>query len=82
MAHLSPDCFCDGAPGSAWCPPCIAAAAVALRHQHPNTLSVSMLKRRIPGITGHTAAIVVEITTYLPVRSLAEGTYPRAVDFP
>lgn len=54
------DCFCDGAVP--WCPPCVVSAATVLRHEHLETLSVSMLKRRIPNITGHEAALLVEAT--------------------
>jgi len=33
-----------------------------MRHDHPETLSVSMLKRRIKGITGREAVYLVEVT--------------------
>jgi hypothetical protein len=33
-----------------------------LRHDHPESLSVSLLKRRIPGITGHEAALLCEMS--------------------
>ena len=69
----SPDCFCDGTVP--WCPPCVVAAAVRLRLEHPDTLSVSLLKRRIPGITGHEAALLVEATMRVLRRSIAVRSY-------
>ncbi|TEU01990.1 MAG: hypothetical protein E3J29_00230, partial [Dehalococcoidia bacterium] len=72
----SPDCFCDGRVP--WCPPCVVGVATTMRHDHPETLSVSMLKRRIPGITGHEAALLVEATkgmlTYsIPLKARRNG---------
>ena len=54
------DCYCG--PDGGWCPICVVAAAMTMRHEHPETLSVSMLKRRIPGITGREAVYLVEAT--------------------
>lgn len=52
------DCTCDGlAP---YCPPCLVSLAFALRRDHPDSLSVSMLKRRIPRLTGREAALLLE----------------------
>jgi hypothetical protein len=54
------DCTCDGqAP---WCAVCKVSAAVYLAYQHPDSLSVSMLKRRIPLLSGETAAVLLEFT--------------------
>ena len=52
------DCTCDGlAP---YCPPCLVTIAFSLRRDHPDSLSVSMLKRRIPRLGGREAAILLE----------------------
>lgn len=57
------DCYCaDGT--TPWCPPCTVAAAIMLRHDHPDSLSVALLKRRIPGITGHEAALLCEMSKH------------------
>ncbi len=56
----SPDCFCDGRVP--WCPICVVAVATRMRLDHLETLSVSMLRRRIPGLTGREAAYLVEAT--------------------
>jgi len=52
------DCICDGL--MPFCPACLVLCACALRQAHPATLSVAILKRRIPGITGHEAALLLE----------------------
>lgn len=52
------DCICDGVPPL--CPPCLVRAAAILAQAHPQTLSISMLKRRIPALTGREAAILLE----------------------
>ena len=63
--RASLDCFCaDG--GVPPCPPCIVAVAAMLYHDHPDSLSVALLKRRIRGITGHEAALMLEFTKRLP----------------
>lgn len=55
---MSLDCICDGqAP---LCAACCLKTAIALRLDHPKTLSVAMLKRRVPGITGREAALLLE----------------------
>ena len=57
------DCTCDGkAP---WCPVCLVSAASALRREHPDTLSIGMLRRRIPRLSGREAAVLLEATTRL-----------------
>ncbi|KKN46050.1 hypothetical protein LCGC14_0676690 [marine sediment metagenome] len=62
----TPDCICDGkAP---WCSVCLVSVAFRMRNEHPDTLSVSMLKRRIPRLTGREAAILLEATQRLPAR--------------
>lgn len=53
-----PDCICDGV--GPWCPVCLVAIAMYLRYEHPDTLSVGMLRRRIPGLRGREAAILLE----------------------
>ena len=63
MANRSPDCWCDGeAP---WCPPCLVGVAVALRIAHPDSLSVGMLRRRIPRISGREAMLLVVATKWI-----------------
>ena len=57
----NPDCICDGrAP---WCASCVVAVAFQMRIEHRDTLSPSMLKRRMGrSITGREAALLVEAT--------------------
>lgn len=52
------DCTCDGIPPL--CAPCLVTLAFVLRRDHPDSLSVSMLKRRIPRLGGREAAILLE----------------------
>ena len=66
MTISLPDCFCDGV--APWCPVCVVATAVRMRHDHPHSLSISMLRRRIPGITGREAAFLIEATRNLVTR--------------
>lgn len=58
-----PECTCDGV--TPFCPPCTVAIAMSLRRDHPDSLSVSMLKRRIPRLGGREAAILLEATRRL-----------------
>jgi len=39
--------------------------ALTMRLNHPDTLSISMMKRRIPRITGREAALLIEATKYI-----------------
>jgi len=57
---LPPDCTCDGK--TPWCPACLVSAVIVMRLAHPDTLSISMLKRRVPRITGREAALLLEAT--------------------
>ena len=57
---LSPDCICDGV--APWCSPCVIAVAMWLHREHGETVSISMLKRRIPLLTGRQASLVMEAT--------------------
>ena len=59
----SPDCVCDGQVP--WCAVCAVALAMFLRRDHPLTLSVALLKRRIPQLTGREAALLLEATKYI-----------------
>lgn len=56
--RLPLDCICDG--HFPLCAVCLLKTACALRLQHPATLSVAMLKRRVGDITGREAAILLE----------------------
>ncbi len=69
------DCYCG--PNDGWCPICVVAVATRMRHDHPETLSVSMLKRRIPGITGREAIYLVEATKGL-LNPSRNGGYVKA----
>lgn len=57
------DCTCDGV--APFCPPCLLSLAVALRRAHPDTLSIAMLKRRIPRLGGREASLLLEFTRRL-----------------
>ena len=61
--YNSLDCYCG--PAGDQCPVCVVAMAVRMRHDHPDTLSVSMLKRRLRGITGREAVYLVEMSKAL-----------------
>lgn len=54
------DCTCDGR--WPYCPVCLIGLAIRLRIAHPNSLSIAILKRRIPRISGREAAILLEAT--------------------
>ena len=69
MPHL--DCFCREPGVSPRCPPCVVAATAMMRHDHPDTLSISMLRRRLSDITPHEAALLVEASRWLLTGSLA-----------
>ena len=58
----STDCYCG--PDGGWCPICVVATAFKMRIDHPASLSVAMLKRRIPprSLTGREAVYLVEAT--------------------
>ncbi len=65
------DCIC--AKGQKpYCPVCVVAIAVALRYEHPDSLSPSMIRRRVPGLDGYVAAVLVEFTKRI-------GTRPNGV---
>jgi len=64
-----PDCICDGKVP--FCAVCLVAIACVLRVQHPDSLSIGLLKRRIPRLSGREAAILVEATRRLPLRRAA-----------
>lgn len=61
MNQIRPvSCICDGiAP---LCAVCLVHMACVMRREHPDTLSVSMLRRRIPLISGREAALLLEAT--------------------
>lgn len=64
--RFPPDCTCDGkAP---WCPTCVLGVVVLMWSEHPESLSVGMLKRRIPRLSGREAALLLEATRWLPSR--------------
>ena len=54
------DCSCGGVPSL--CPVCLVSLAVYMRREHPDSLSVGMLKRRLPGISGREAALLLEVS--------------------
>ena len=63
----SPDCTCDGlAP---WCAVCLVGVAFLMRHEHWDSLSPAMLRRRIPKLRGREAAILVEATKRIARRN-------------
>ena len=64
------DCECDGeAP---WCAVCVATVALRLRHEHPLSVSVAMLRRRIPGLSGREGALLLGIMRHIPDRAIGE----------
>lgn len=61
MRSKSPDCICPTETRT--CPVCVAEVAISMRYDHPDTLTVSMLKRRLGHhVSGFTAAVAVECT--------------------
>ena len=73
--HRRLDCFCREPGTPPRCPPCIAAAAATMRREHPDSLSLSMLRRRVPDITGHEAALLLEATRWLLTDSIAHAAH-------
>ena len=68
------DCFCTAAAlrgDETWCLPCLAAAFVTLRREHPDTFSISMARRRIPNVEPHEAALGVEMSKLVLTDSVA-----------
>ena len=64
MRNIRPlDCQCDGIPPL--CAVCLIRMAYQMRTAHPETLSIAMLKRRVPALTGREAALLVEATRRL-----------------
>jgi len=57
------ECQCDGIPPL--CPVCLVRMATQMRYAHPESLSIAMLRRRIPALTGREAAILVEASKRL-----------------
>lgn len=57
-ASLRLDCTCDGKVP--WCAVCLIHAAFTLKAIHPDSLSIGMLKRHIPRVTGREASILLE----------------------
>ena len=53
----------------------MVAVVMTMRRDHPDSLSVSMLKRRIPRLTGHEAALLVEASRLVLTRSIAVKSY-------
>ena len=51
-----------------WCHVCTVAVAIQMRGDHPDTLSISMLQRRMPKLEGYVAAILLEATLRMPNR--------------
>ena len=58
--RTSLDCVCGGS--RSLCPGCLISFAVLMRKEHPDTLSVGMLKRRLAGISGREAALLLEMS--------------------
>jgi hypothetical protein len=71
---VAPDCYCREPGSPPRCPPCITSAAAQMRRDHPDTLSVSMLKRRLPDVTPHEAALLLEASRWVLTVSLAHET--------
>ena len=57
------DCYCPkNAPMT--CAVCRVAMAMAMRRQHQTTLSISMLRRRLPNLDGDMAMVLLECTKW------------------
>ena len=71
----NPDCICDRKVPL--CASCAVAIAHMMRVDHPDSLSVSMLKRRLGrSITGREAALLVEATRRMAIpRNGRNGRY-------
>lgn len=57
------DCICGG--DTPRCHVCLAAIVVGLRVAHPNSISVGMVRQKVPEITGREAAIAIELMRYM-----------------
>lgn len=76
MRNKSPDCTCPGQAPT--CPACVAGIAIQMRYEHPDSLSVNMLKRRLPPhVSGFTAAVAIECTKALIKGSIAHAANRR-----
>lgn len=58
-----PSCICDGV--GSLCAVCVVALAVKMWRDHPDSLSPSMLRRRIRGLRGREASLLVEFSKRL-----------------
>ncbi len=57
------DCYCPkNAPMT--CAVCRVSLAMKMRREHRNTLSVSMLRRRLPNLDGDVAMVLLEATKW------------------
>ena len=59
-----------------FCSVCIVSVALRLRRDHPDSLSVPMLKRRILGLGGREAALLLEFTRHLPALPKSDAVLP------
>ncbi len=67
-----PDCICDGR--TPWCAVCVVSFTAMMAFDHPDTLSPSMLKRRLGrSITGREASLLIEFAKRLPTPSRAHA---------
>ncbi len=72
----SASCVCDGIVP--WCAPCVAGVVMMMWSEHPDSLSVSMLRRRIPGLLGREAALLLEAARFVPL--VRSGTHDGYVE--
>ena len=85
-ASPDPNCICDRR--LPLCAVCMVAIAAMLRREHPLTVSVAMLKRRIPGLLGREASLLLEATKLLPLdleadtRAMLEAQPPAELPKP
>ena len=59
---LPHDCTCSGIPSR--CPACLIRYAVHFRRLHPYSLSVAMIRRRLPELGHREAALLVELSRH------------------
>ncbi len=57
------ECICIGTDGPR-CHVCLCAIVVGLRVAHPDSLSVGMVRQKLPELTGREIALLLEARRY------------------
>jgi hypothetical protein len=64
LAYKPPrECICQGTDGPR-CHVCLCAQVVGLIVQHPNGVSVGLVRQKVPELTGREIALLLEARRY------------------